>query len=85
MQILQAPESLKSLFIYMKESKQMNANKKILVLILVVTVIVQIALPSPAYATGTVGTGTPISCNEAALNAALMGEVPLILTVVGVQ
>src|SRR5215216_6698668 len=51
----------------------MNANKKFLALVLTITVLTQIVLASPAYAAGIVGGGTPISCNEAALDAALLG------------
>ena len=50
----------------------MNQQKLILALFLLVTLIFQAASPSLVYATGTtVGDGTPASCDEAALDAAL--------------
>ena len=51
----------------------MNPNKKPLAFVLLIILIIQAVLASPAYAAGTVGTGTPISCNEGALDAALLG------------
>src|SRR6186997_1748749 len=50
----------------------MNKQKLFSALLLLVTLIFQAASPSLVYATGTtVGDGTPASCNEAALDAAL--------------
>jgi hypothetical protein len=42
-------------------------------LTLVIVIFTQFVLPHQAYASGTVGSGTPASCDEAALNTALSG------------
>ena len=52
-------------------------NLKIVYLLLRVVLIISLLWttpPLPAFASGVVGTGTPGSCTEAALDAALVGE-----------
>jgi len=42
-------------------------------LILVIVIFTQFVMPRHAYASGTVGSGSPATCTEAALNTALSG------------
>ena len=51
----------------------MKTKKQLLTFVLLITVMIQMALPGSVYAAGTVGTGTPASCDEAALDTALQG------------
>jgi hypothetical protein len=51
----------------------MNTKKLMLVFTFLATLIFQVALPGIAFAAGTVGSGTPASCTESALNTALAG------------
>jgi hypothetical protein len=50
-----------------------HAKKYLSALILLVTLVAQAAFPQSAFAAGTVGTGNPGSCTEAALDTALGG------------
>ena len=55
----------------------MNAKKNVLALVVLIAVMIQVALPTPAYAAGTIGSGTPTSCDETALDTALGGGGPI--------
>jgi Cadherin domain len=52
---------------------KLSIKPLISMLTLVIVIFTQFVMPRHAYASGTVGSGTPASCDEAALNTALSG------------